>query len=105
MEFTPMSNLRRHDVNTVRKWDFQGLSDNGAVKRVDMVLEDEEVCFFLCSTTPTHKLNPYKATLLVPLCYILCIPFILYRTISSMTRVGSRFFIHLIYNENTILYT
>jgi hypothetical protein len=111
MEFTLLSNLRRHDVNTavrvhvVRKWNFQGLSDNGPVQHVDMVLADEEVCFFLCSTTTTHKLNPYKATVLVPLCYIFCIPFMLYRIISSMTYVGSRFCIHLIYNEYTILYT
>jgi hypothetical protein len=60
---------------------------------------------FPCSTTPTHKLNLYKATMLVPLCYIFRIPFILYIIISSMTCVGSRFCIHLIYNEYTMLYT
>jgi hypothetical protein len=91
-------------VHVVRKWDFQGLSNNRPVQHADMVLVDEEVCF-PCSTTPTHKLNLYKATMLVPLCYIFRIPFILYIIISSMTCVGSRFCIHLIYNEYTMLYT
>jgi hypothetical protein len=85
MEFTPLSNLRCHDVNTavwvcvVRKWDLRGLSDNGPVQHVDMVLADEQECFLLCSTTPTHKLKPLKATVLVPLWYIFCIPFMLYK--------------------------
>jgi hypothetical protein len=50
MEFTPLSDLRRHDVNTVvricviRKWDFHGISGNGPIQHVDLVLADEKVC-------------------------------------------------------------
>jgi hypothetical protein len=47
MEFTLLSDLKRHDVNVVvrvsviRKWDFCGISDNGLIQHVDMVLADE----------------------------------------------------------------
>jgi hypothetical protein len=50
MEFTPLSDLRRHDVNTtvhvcvIRKWDFHGISDNWPIQHVDLVLADENVC-------------------------------------------------------------
>jgi hypothetical protein len=53
MEFTPLSDLKHHDVNAIvwvcvmRKWDFLGLADNGPIQHVDMVLADEKVCF-LC---------------------------------------------------------
>jgi hypothetical protein len=53
MEFTPLSDPKRHDVNALvrvcvmRKWDFRGLANNGPIQHVDMVLADEKVCF-LC---------------------------------------------------------
>jgi hypothetical protein len=49
MEFALLSDLKRHDVNVVvrvcimRKWDFLGISDNGPIQHVDMVLSDEKV--------------------------------------------------------------
>jgi hypothetical protein len=52
MEFASLSNLKRNDVNSavrvrvVRKWEFRGLSNNGPVQHVDMVLTDDEVWFF-----------------------------------------------------------
>jgi hypothetical protein len=59
MEFTPLSDIRCHDVNIVvwvcviRKWDFCGISDNGPIQHVDMVLADEKVCS-LTHTTIMH---------------------------------------------------
>jgi hypothetical protein len=56
MEFTPLSDLRRHDVNivvrvcVVWKWDFRGMSDNGPTQHVDMVFTDEKVQFFVTDT-------------------------------------------------------
>jgi hypothetical protein len=49
MEITLLSDLKHHDVNIVvrvcvmRKWDFRGISDNGPIQHVDMVLADEMV--------------------------------------------------------------
>jgi hypothetical protein len=56
MEFTPLLDLRRHDVNIVvrvcaiQKWDFRGLSDNGPIQHVDMVFANEKVQFFMTDT-------------------------------------------------------
>jgi hypothetical protein len=53
MEFTPLLDLRHHDVNAamhicvIRKWDFRGISDNGPAQHVDMVLADVNVCFLM----------------------------------------------------------
>jgi hypothetical protein len=49
MEFTLLSDLKRHDINAVvqvcvmRKWNFHGISYNGPIQHVDMVLADEKV--------------------------------------------------------------
>jgi hypothetical protein len=38
MDFTPLNELKKHDVNAVvqvcvmRKWDFRGLADNGPIQ-------------------------------------------------------------------------
>jgi hypothetical protein len=52
MEFTLLSDLKRHDINAVvqvcvmRKWNFHGISYNGPIQHVDMVLADEKVYQF-----------------------------------------------------------
>jgi hypothetical protein len=53
MEFTPLSELQRHNVHAairvavLKKWDYRGVSDNGPIQHVDMVFADEQVRFLL----------------------------------------------------------
>jgi hypothetical protein len=69
MECTPLSELKRHDVNAVvhvsvvRMWDFRGLADGGPIQHVNMVLTDEKVCF-MCTPPLQHIVSSG--------CYILC---------------------------------
>jgi hypothetical protein len=76
MEFVPLSDLKRHDVNAVvwvcviRKCDFRGLADNGPIQHVDMVLADEKVCFLCIPSKQLSLLQSiYTKQILTAICF------------------------------------
>jgi hypothetical protein len=73
MEFTLLSDLKRHDVNAVvqvsviRKLDFRGISDNGPIQHVDMVLADKKVQQFCTAHSLIDILGSVEIQPLLPL--------------------------------------